>query len=106
MLQKSPPLLVQTLVENGIKHGISKLKSGGKIEINSSINSERELIIEILNSGSLNQALNNFQKSGYGLRNSRKRLGLLFEDRASLEIKNASKNTVKTTLKIPQKQIL
>ncbi len=101
---KVPPLLVQTLVENGIKHGISKLKSGGRIELKSSITSDGELIIEILNSGSLNNALNSFQKRGYGLRNSRKRLELLFDDRASLNIRNGEKNTVRTTLRIPQKQ--
>ncbi len=28
-----PPLMIQTLVENGIKHGISKLKEGGVIQL-------------------------------------------------------------------------
>ncbi len=103
---KVPPLLVQTLVENGIKHGISKLKSGGLIRINSKIDPEGHLKIEIFNSGSLNPALNSFQGKGYGLRNSRKRLGLLFEDKATLDIRNLEKNTVKTTLRIPQKLLV
>ncbi len=103
---KVPPLLIQTLVENGIKHGISKLKSGGDIVISSGLKPSGELEITISNSGSLNQANRNFQSSGYGLRNSRKRLGLLFDDKAVLEIKNETNNTVKTTLIIPQKSIL
>jgi len=100
---KVPPLLIQTLVENGIKHGISKLKLGGKIILKASLESPNILKIEISNSGSLNQANKNFQSQGFGLRNSRKRLGLLFEGKASLEIKNGINNTVKTKLIIPQK---
>ena len=51
-----PPLMVQTLVENGIKHGISKLRDGGSISISSKI--ENDLLkIRILNSGLYDEQL-------------------------------------------------
>ena len=45
-----PPLMLQTLVENGIKHGISKLKKGGKLELITQRVAEG-LQIQIKNSG-------------------------------------------------------
>jgi len=49
-----PPLMFQTLVENGIKHGISKLKKGGKITINAFVK-DKYLIVEIRNTGVLHK---------------------------------------------------
>ena len=49
-----PPMMIQTLVENGIKHGISRKPEGGKINITTSmLNSAVE--IRISNSGSYNE---------------------------------------------------
>ena len=45
-----PPLMIQTLVENGIKHGVSKLKEGGLIQIKTRVENNR-LKIHIRNSG-------------------------------------------------------
>ncbi|MFM9075539.1 MAG: sensor histidine kinase, partial [Bacteroidota bacterium] len=45
-----PPLMIQTLMENGIKHGISKLKEGGLIQLKTRVNGDR-LSIQIRNSG-------------------------------------------------------
>jgi LytS/YehU family sensor histidine kinase len=47
-----PPMMIQTLVENSIKHGISKIPDGGKIRINSRRNKEC-LVLEIENSGEI-----------------------------------------------------
>ena len=66
-----PPMLVQTLVENGIKHGISKLKNGGEINISSSIKND-VLIILIINDGEFNPSID--KTNGTGLNNSRKRI--------------------------------
>ena len=54
LTKKVPALMLQTLVENGIKHGISKLEDGGEIELRAACINERLEII-ILNSGKLNQ---------------------------------------------------
>lgn len=78
-----PPLMLQTIVENAIKHGISKTVSGGDIIIiGNKEQNKLELIIN--NTGKL--ADQNPAENGVGLVNSRKRLKLLFGDKANLDI--------------------
>lgn len=95
-----PPLMVQTLVENGIKHGISTLKNGGTVEIASKVDQEN-LYIQIRNAG---QYVNGEAKGdgGFGLNNTRKRLELIYGDQASFRITNESKRTVLTEIVLPR----
>lgn len=94
-----PPMMVQTLVENGIKHGISKNTSGGKIEVNANV-VDKYLVIEIFNTGNFNEdSLKNSR--GFGISNTKHRLSLLYGESASLSLTNENNNTVKTTLNIP-----
>jgi sensor histidine kinase YesM len=94
-----PPMMIQTLVENGIKHGISKRTSGGcidvKIElIDSSVN------ILIRNSGQINiEAIRN--ATGFGISNTKHRLNLLYGEAASFSINNETQNEVLAKLVIP-----
>ena len=93
-----PPLMLQTLVENGIKHGVSKLKKGGKLELITQRVAEG-LQIQIKNSGKFTAKK---KKSGYGLLNTEKRLKLIYGDQASLKIGNVSDHTVLTQIIIPE----
>lgn len=94
-----PPMMIQTLVENGIKHGISKCTDGGNISINSSVNNSR-LHICIRNTGQINNdAIMN--SSGFGISNTKHRLHLLYGEHASFNIKNISDNEVFAELIIP-----
>ncbi|WP_425389975.1 sensor histidine kinase [Ekhidna sp.] len=93
-----PPLMLQTLVENGIKHGISNLKHGGEISIKTTIK-RKQLCLQIRNTGQLSNVPD--KDSGFGLANTRKRLELIFGDAAKFEIKNENKNTVLTSITIP-----
>ena len=97
---KVPPLMIQTLVENGIKHGISNLVSGGEIQIHTEVEQDM-LHIRIRNSG---QYINGKPKDreGYGLENTRQRLKLIFEDQADFSIKNENEETVLTEITIPR----
>ncbi|UXX80164.1 histidine kinase [Reichenbachiella carrageenanivorans] len=97
---KIPPMMIQTLVENGIKHGISKLKSGGTINVMSRIEGDF-LVVQIRNSGVY---LENkpTKKSGYGLVNTQKRIELIYGDMARFSIKNETENTVLTELVLPK----
>jgi signal transduction histidine kinase len=99
---KVPPMMLQTIVENGIKHGISKLKEGGRIMVSSKIYNDA-LLLEVRNNG---QYVNGKKKSssGFGLELSRKRLELIYGSRASLEIRNENENTVLTELIIPENE--
>lgn len=94
-----PPLMLQTLAENSIKHGISKLKKGGKLELITQRVPEG-LQIQIKNSGKLTTKKQ--KKTGYGLLNTEKRLKLIYGDQASLHIRNTNDHTVLTQIIIPK----
>lgn len=91
-----PPMLMQMLVENAVKHGVSNLKEGGRILIRTQIK-EEQLCIYVVNSGSLRSHKNSTQ---LGLQNIRKRLDLLYADTAVFSLKEEQKEVV-ATLKIP-----
>lgn len=93
-----PPLMIQTLVENGIKHGISKLAKGGDIKIISKVE-KGHVNITILNSGQLNPSGSN---GGLGIENTKRRLSLLYGNNASFYMANTGENMVLTKISIPQ----
>jgi LytS/YehU family sensor histidine kinase len=94
--------MLQTLVENGIKHGISKLKEGGKISI--TVYPENfKLHIQIRNSGQLTTDSSLYPETGYGIDNTKKRLNLIYGDEAYFHISNEDTKTVLTEIIIPPK---
>lgn len=95
--QQVPPMMLQTLVENAIKHGISKQVNGGSVKVTSDfINNHHELIVE--NTGHLNGAKN---MEGFGIASTINRLKLLYGTEANFEIKNINGNTVKAKVVLP-----
>ena len=94
-----PPLMIQTLVENGIKHGISKLTAGGTIQMKTTVHNDR-LTIQIRNSGHyLNGARRN--SGGLGLENTKQRLKLIYGGKASFKIMTENDTFVLTEIEIP-----
>jgi len=95
-----PPMMLQTLVENAIKHGISKEISGGIIRIGSHINEQQQHEITIQNTG---QIIENAKSSGngFGIMSTHQRLGLLFGNRASFEIRNVGEHMVEAKVLMP-----
>ncbi|MFD2565449.1 sensor histidine kinase [Aquimarina rubra] len=91
-----PPMIIQMLVENAIKHGISNLKEGGKVSLSTMIE-DNQLHIEVANSGTLQKSENSTQ---LGLQNIKKRLELLFGNDATFNLKEIE-NKVVATIKIP-----
>ena len=95
---KVPPMMLQTLVENAIKHGISRLISGGKVHISSKIkNNFHELIVE--NSGIFIENSND----GFGISSTKQRLALLYDKNATFQIAGRE-NLVVATVRIPLKR--
>jgi LytS/YehU family sensor histidine kinase len=94
-----PPLMLQTLVENGIKHGIARLTGGGKLDIRSRVEADG-LHIEIRNSGQYKG--NTDSETGFGIVNTLQRLSLLYDGKARFEIANETNDTVITQLLIPK----
>lgn len=98
-----PPLMIQTLVENGIKHGISKLTEGGTVSLKTYVEGTN-LRIQIRNSGQYQQYhANGIRRlGGLGLKNTAQRLKLLYGENASFKIENESDTFVLTEIIIPQ----
>jgi len=96
-----PPLLLQTLVENAIKHGVSTIRKGGTLRIVGMLKGD-ELHITIFNDGKYNPKPSEVE--GIGLKNSIKRLEILYGDRGSIQISNVG-NRVETRVIIPKEKI-
>ncbi|MDR3610984.1 MAG: histidine kinase [Ignavibacteriaceae bacterium] len=94
-----PPMMIQTLVENGIKHGISKKTEGGKISVKTKLN-ESQLLIQIKSSGKIDEDSLRHSK-GFGIDNTKQRLNLLYGDKAIFTIKNELSDEVLAEIKIP-----
>ena len=85
-----PPMLIQTLVENAVKHGISDLSQGGVVRLEARAGDGMVTIV-VVNSGGLRYETS---ESGLGLRNAAERLQLLYGSEASLTLRESDGTTV------------
>jgi two-component system, LytTR family, sensor kinase len=81
---KVPPMSLQLLVENAIKHGIGRSKTGGEILIKS-ILYENNFQLFVINSGKLDPNPSS-NTTGVGIKNLQKRLFFNFQDTASFKV--------------------
>ena len=93
-----PPMLLQTLVENAVKHGIATLPNGGDLVVRAAIEGD-SLRVQVENSGRLAEPKPG--GTGVGLGNTRERLRILYGDRAHLDLRNGD-GRVTATLLIPR----
>jgi two-component system, LytTR family, sensor kinase len=100
--QPVPPMMLQTLVENAIKHGISKQINGGVVKVISDFKGDyHELAVQ--NTGSLNGYKNG--EEGFGLSSTTNRLNLLYGDKARFEIKQINGSIVEARVLLPIKGV-
>jgi len=92
-----PPMILPTLVENAIKHGLSPLPEGGRIEI-AARRDGHDLLVEVRDNGAGFSASGG---SGVGLANTRSRLAALFGSRAALSLSSAAPRGVLASLRMP-----
>jgi sensor histidine kinase YesM len=90
-----PPLLIQTLVENAISHGIACRPDGGLLEI-FGLCDNAGLTIRVTNPVAESPATR--QGSGIGLSNARRRLESLFGDRAQFNLQEDNNKMIVTVL--------
>jgi two-component system, LytTR family, sensor kinase len=91
-----PPMLLQTLVENAIKHGVSKPIKGGFVNIKTLV-ADGHLQIIIKNTGSFETK----ESEGFGLENTAQRLKLIFGEEAHFQLKSLENDIVSATILIP-----
>ena len=90
-------MMLQTLVENAIKHGISKQMSGGVVRVISRFkDNHMELIVQ--NTGQLSPIVNG---DGFGIKSTEDRLNLMYQGKAYFEIRNAGGNMVESKVTMP-----
>jgi two-component system LytT family sensor kinase len=95
-----PHLLLQPLVDNAVKHGISKLPAGGEIRI--TVNAQDgELQLEIRDNGPGFGKEGTFPASGSGLRITRERLESLYGQDQSVELLSLPGGGAVTRICIP-----
>lgn len=91
-----PPMMVQTLVENAVKHGIIKVVNHGFISLIAKLEGDY-LQITISNSGTLGR----LDSGGLGVINTRQRLEILYPKNHKFEIVQSDHNQVTVNLTIP-----
>jgi len=93
-----PQMILQPLVENAIRHGITQRREGGWVEVSSTA-SDRELNLRVRNSTATTMPKSN--GTGLGLKNVQARLKYLYSDDASLRLAFEDDRTVTVTLALP-----
>ncbi len=104
---KIPPMMLQTIVENAVKHGISNRVKGGKIIIKCGEGITDDLYIQVKNSGQLKASslIKRNVGEGHGITNTIQRLKLIYGNRASFKIFNSGNEFVITEIKIPKQNL-
>jgi signal transduction histidine kinase len=92
-----PPLILPTLVENSIRHGLAPLREGGTISVGAA-EQDGKVVITVADDGAGFQAAGG---SGVGLANTRARLLAQFGTAASLELKSNTPRGVIAEVRLP-----
>ena len=97
-----PPMMLQTLVENAIKHGLEPKPGGGTVWLLGRAKDDAVAITVADDGQGFSEAGSG---TGIGLKNVRERLGLVYGDRASLAILANFPSGVAATLTVPSKVV-
>ena len=95
-----PPLILQPLVENAIKHAVSPREEGGCIVVEAR-RSEGDLLLSVTDDGPGLTARGAPARSGIGLANTRERLRELYGDEQALVLKTPDSGGLRATIRIP-----
>jgi len=94
---RMPPLMLGTLLENAIKHGISPRAGGGRVEISAARHGD-VLELKVADDGVGFRAS---EGTGVGLANTRARLQSLFGDHGSLDMDTNAAGGVTAVIRLP-----
>jgi Histidine kinase len=93
-----PPLMLPSLVENSIKHGLEPLREGGSVRISASADGD-VLRLVVSDTG---KGFGDSLGSGVGLTNIRERLAALYGDKGKLTLVAGEPHGVIATLEVPR----
>jgi two-component system, LytTR family, sensor kinase len=95
-----PPFLLQPLVENSLKHGLSQCEDGGEISIDAAVTGGK-LVVRVSDSGAgCFPAADAPHAGGIGIRNIKSRLARQYGDASSVELLSGPNGTT-VTLRLP-----
>jgi hypothetical protein len=92
-----PPMMLQILIENAIKHGLEPKIEGGRIEVRASL-INGSMHVDVCDNG---VGFNLHADDGIGLSNVRERLRLLFDRRAELVIEAPAGGGTCASIRVP-----
>lgn len=97
-----PCMLLQPIVENGIRHGIGRRSGSGKISVHARV-VDQVLEIRVQDDGpGLPEDFSRTEMQGIGIGNTRERLQQLFQGSAEMKIENRTTGGVVVTIRLPQ----
>lgn len=96
-----PPMILQPLVENAVKHGITAKVEGGNVTI-SAHQEEDRLMLAIEDTGAGHQTASRQGGTGIGLANVRERLEHVYRGSASLRLSAGPQQGTRVELILPQ----
>jgi hypothetical protein len=91
-----PQLLIQPLVENAIKHGLSQITESGLIRISVS-SAENQLKIRVYDNG---LAFPEGPLTGFGIQNTQERIALLYGAKATINWQNGAEKYIELNLPV------
>jgi hypothetical protein len=94
-----PPMLLQTLVENAVKHGVARRAEGGEVTVRACRDGNR-LHLEVASPGHLGPR----RDGAIGLANAERRLRLLYGDRARVSLSEDGAGRVVAEVVLPAEE--
>ncbi len=99
-----PSLILQPIVENAIKHGISENKNGGEVRIRAELNSdsaEKVLRLTVWDSGPGKNGGSSVNSGGVGLKNVRERLAVHYGSLAKFTLTISDHSGTEAVIELP-----
>ena len=96
-----PPMLLQPLVENAIKHGLEPKIDGGTVTIKA-MEKDGLIRIEVIDTGI---GFSAYQKNGVGIGNVKERLQLLYGEKGRLTLEENKPSGVRAIIEAPEHDV-
>ena len=97
--QPLPPMLLQPLVENAVKHGLEPKVDGGNINV-TAIENNGHMRITVADTG---KGFSSYNSSGVGISNVKERIKLIYGDKGKFSLEENYPNGAKAIIEVPKR---